>query len=147
MPPWANFIAGQLSLQTIPYKSYRLCALQVLQTVYPTSPTDCIPYKSYRLCTLQVLQTLYPTSPTDSMPYKSYRFYTLQVLRGRPQTEALPRVYRHAKRSPAHVKRPVVRVRVQWIMETPKHPACTVGWVAGFPRGKRAEFSMGEIPM
>ena len=30
----------------------------------------------------------------------------------------------------AHVKDPVVRVRVRWITETPKHPACTVGWVA-----------------
>ena len=30
----------------------------------------------------------------------------------------------------AHVKDPVDHVRVQWIMETLKHPACTVGWVA-----------------
>ena len=30
----------------------------------------------------------------------------------------------------AHVKDPVVHVRVRWIMETVKHPACTVGWVA-----------------
>ena len=30
----------------------------------------------------------------------------------------------------AYVKDPVVHVRVQWIMETLKHPACTVGWVA-----------------
>ena len=30
----------------------------------------------------------------------------------------------------AHVKDPVVHVRVWWIMETLKHPACTVGWVA-----------------
>ena len=29
----------------------------------------------------------------------------------------------------AHVKAPVVHVRVRWIMETLKHPACTVGWV------------------
>ena len=29
-----------------------------------------------------------------------------------------------------HVKDPVVHVRVRWIMETLKHPACTVGWVA-----------------
>ena len=28
-----------------------------------------------------------------------------------------------------HVKDPVVHVRVQWIMETLKHPARTVGWV------------------
>ena len=30
----------------------------------------------------------------------------------------------------AHVKDPVVQVRVWWILETPKHPVCTVGWVA-----------------
>ena len=29
-----------------------------------------------------------------------------------------------------HVKDPVVHVRVRWIMETLKHPACTLGWVA-----------------
>ena len=27
----------------------------------------------------------------------------------------------------AHVRDPVVHVRVRWIMETLKHPACTVG--------------------
>ena len=30
----------------------------------------------------------------------------------------------------AHVKDPVVHVRLRWIMETLKHPACTEGWVA-----------------
>ena len=30
----------------------------------------------------------------------------------------------------AHFKDPVVHVRVWWIMETLKHPACTIGWVA-----------------
>ena len=30
----------------------------------------------------------------------------------------------------ARVKDPVVPVRVRWIMETLKHTACTVGWVA-----------------
>ena len=29
----------------------------------------------------------------------------------------------------AHIKDHVVHVRVWWIMETLKHPACTVGWV------------------
>ena len=29
----------------------------------------------------------------------------------------------------AHLKDPVVHVRVRWIVETLKHPACTVGWV------------------
>ena len=30
----------------------------------------------------------------------------------------------------AHVKDPVVHVRVRWTMETLKHPACILGWVA-----------------
>ena len=30
----------------------------------------------------------------------------------------------------AHVKDPGAHVRVWWIMETLKHPACTAGWVA-----------------
>ena len=29
-----------------------------------------------------------------------------------------------------HAKDPIVHVRVQWIMETLKHPACTLCWVA-----------------
>ena len=34
----------------------------------------------------------------------------------------------------AHVKDPVVYVRVRWIMETLKHPACTLGWAAQLSR-------------
>ena len=30
----------------------------------------------------------------------------------------------------AHVKDPVVHVKVRWITETLKHPVCTVGWIA-----------------
>ena len=30
----------------------------------------------------------------------------------------------------AHVKDPAVHVRIRWIMETLKHQACTVGWMA-----------------
>ena len=52
----------------------------------------------------------------------------------------------------AHVKDPVVHVRVRWIMETLKHPARTVGWVARLcrswlSRGRRPKFPMGEIPL
>ena len=52
----------------------------------------------------------------------------------------------------AHVKDPVVHVRVRWIMEALKRPACTVGWVARLCRcwlshEKAPEFPMGEIPM
>ena len=41
----------------------------------------------------------------------------------------------------ARVKDPIVYVRVRWIMETLKHPACTVGWV---PRLCRSWFSTGK---
>ena len=48
-----------------------------------------------------------------------------------------------------HIKDPVVHVRVQWIMEILKHPACTVGLVARlchswlFP-GKATQISHGR---
>ena len=50
----------------------------------------------------------------------------------------------------AQVKDPVVHVRIQWIMETLKHPACTLGLVARrcrswLSRGRQPEFPMGEI--
>ena len=52
----------------------------------------------------------------------------------------------------AHVKDPVVHVRVRWIMETLKHPACTVGWVARFCHswlspGKATRISHGRNPI
>ena len=61
-----------------------------------------------------------------------------------------PDVYMHGSRSYMHVKDPVVHVRVRWIMETLKIPACTVGWVARPCRRrvsteKRPEFPMGDI--
>ena len=30
----------------------------------------------------------------------------------------------------AHVRDHIVRVRIRWVLEALKHPACTVGWVA-----------------
>ena len=47
-----------------------------------------------------------------------------------------------------HVKDPVVHVRVRWIMQTLKHPACTAGWVARLRRsclspGKATRFRHG----
>ena len=51
----------------------------------------------------------------------------------------------------AHVKNPVVYVRVRWIMEILQHPACTVGWVARLCRswlspGKATRISHGRNP-
>ena len=52
----------------------------------------------------------------------------------------------------AHVKDPVVHVRVRWIMKTSKHPACTLGWVARLCRswlstGKATRISHGRNPI
>ena len=52
----------------------------------------------------------------------------------------------------AHVKDAVVHVRVRWIMETLKHPACTVGWVGRLCRswrspGKATRISYGRNPI
>ena len=52
----------------------------------------------------------------------------------------------------AHVKDPVVHVRVRWIMETLKHPAYTVGWVAWLCRswlspGKATRISHERNPI
>ena len=65
-----------------------------------------------------------------------------------------PQVQLHALTSAcARIKDPVVHVRVWWITETLKHPACTVGWQAWLCRswlslrGKQPEFPMAEIPM
>ena len=52
----------------------------------------------------------------------------------------------------AHVKDPVVRVRVWWIMETLKHPASTIGWEGRLCRswlspGKATRNSHGRNPI
>ena len=50
-----------------------------------------------------------------------------------------------------HVKDSVVHVRVRWIMETVKHPACTVGWIVRVCRswlspGNATRISHGRKP-
>ena len=50
-----------------------------------------------------------------------------------------------------HIKDPVVHARFQWIMETLKHPACTIGWVARLcsswlSPGKATRISHGRNP-
>ena len=51
----------------------------------------------------------------------------------------------------AHFKEPVVHISVRWIMETLKHPVCTVSWVVRpccrwLSLGEQPESTMGEIP-
>ena len=68
-----------------------------------------------------------------------------------------PRVQSHALKCVRTLKDLLVYVRVRWIMETLKHPACTVGWVARLCRswlspgggegGTQHEFLVGEIQM
>ena len=53
----------------------------------------------------------------------------------------------HTDLHPCTWKDPVVHVRVQWIMETLKHPACTLDHnsvAAGFPQGRQPKFPTGE---
>ena len=50
------------------------------------------------------------------------------------------------------LKHPIVHVRVWWIMETLKHPACTLGWVAQLccswlSLGKATQISHGRNPI
>ena len=64
---------------------------------------------------------------------------------------ALARVRSHVFTSVAHVKDPVVHVGVRWIMETLKHPACTIGLIARLCRswlslGKAIRISYGRNP-
>ena len=52
----------------------------------------------------------------------------------------------------AHVKDPVVHASVRWIMETLKHPAYTIGWVAGLCQswqspGTATRISHGRNPI
>ena len=60
-----------------------------------------------------------------------------------------PRAQSNAFYICAHVKDPIVHVRVRWIMETLKHPAWTLGWIARLYRnwlspGKATEISHGK---
>ena len=53
----------------------------------------------------------------------------------------------------AHVKDPIVHVRIPWIMEALKHPPRPKSWVVRLcrswlsPEGRQPEFSMEEIPL
>ena len=53
----------------------------------------------------------------------SFSADSLRCIRTAPSAITRIKIY-------AHVKDPVVHVRLRWIMETLKHPACTEGWLA-----------------
>ena len=84
-------------------------------------------------------QVRFPGAATDFFSPKSQ--LSVQTLLRCPYT---PRMQIACINICAHVKDPVVHVRVRWNMETLKHPAYTVGWVARLsrswfsPRGSKA---------
>ena len=58
------------------------------------------------------VQTLYPTFPSDETINRGPVSISMQ----KDHVRTL-------------LKYPVVHVRIRWIMETLKHPACIVGWI------------------
>ena len=68
-------------------------------------------------------QVRFPGPSRDFSPRVNFQCRLSYGVRTSPC--AIARIY-----NCAHVKDLVVYVRVRWIMETLKHPACTLGWVA-----------------
>ena len=76
------------------------------------------------------------------LSYTEKRVVLRQVFSADSLTASVhPCVQSHALTSVYGLIDPVVRVRVRWIVETLKHPACAVGWVA---RLCRSWFFPGE---
>ena len=98
-----------------------------------------------RACVTPLRQVRFPGASRDFSPRVNFHEDSLSV-------SVHPRVQSHALTFCSHVKDSVVLVRVRWIIEKVKHPACTVTWLARICRnwlfsGKQPEFRMGEIPM
>ena len=68
-------------------------------------------------------QVRFPGAARDFSPRVNFQCRLSYGVRTPPCAIACIYIY-------AHVKDPVVHVRVRWIMVTLKHPACTVCWVA-----------------
>ena len=51
-----------------------------------------------------------------------------------------------AKRLSLHITDPVVHVKISWVTEKQKHPACTVGWVAQLYRSWLFPVKATQIP-
>ena len=89
-------------------------------------------------------EVLVPGAARDFFPRKKFQCTHSYGVRTPPC--AIARIY-----ICVHVKDSVVHVRVRWIMETLKHPACTTGWVARLyrswlSRGKAIRISHGRNP-
>ena len=89
-------------------------------------------------------QVRFPSAARDFSPRVNFQCRLSHGVRTSPCTIACIYIC-------AHVKDPVVHVRVRWIMDTLKQPACTLGCVAQLRRswlfpGKATRISHGEIP-
>ena len=104
----------------------------------------------HRTSTL-LTQVRFPGVATDFSPRVSFQCRLLTCVRT-PQTPATPPQCTIACINIcAHVKDPVVHVRVRWITETLKHPVCAVVLVARLCRswlspGKATRISPGRNP-
>ena len=82
----------------------------------------------HRTCT-SPMQVQFPSAARDFSPWVNFQCIFICV----------------------HAKDPIVHVRVQWIMETLKHPACIIGWVvhlchSWLSPGKATRISQGRNP-
>ena len=76
-----------------------------------------------RLTGTALTQVRYPGAANDFSPRLNFQCRLSHGVRTPPCAIACVNIC-------AHVKDPVVHVRVRCIMETLKHPACTLGWVS-----------------
>ena len=89
----------------------------------------------------------------DSIPWCSKGFFSQSTFSADSITVSVhPLCATTCMKICSHDKDPVIHVRVQWIMEKQKHPACTIGWVAWLCHswlspGKATKIFLGEIPM
>uniref|UniRef100_A0A915D2B4 Uncharacterized protein n=1 Tax=Ditylenchus dipsaci TaxID=166011 RepID=A0A915D2B4_9BILA len=66
----SSFLVLQAYPDSEPFKSSRIRAIRVIQTLSPPSNPDCEHFKLSRLRTLQVIQTPNPSNHPDSEPFK-----------------------------------------------------------------------------
>ena len=90
-------------------------------------------------------QVRFPGAAMDFSPRVNFQCRLSYGVRTTPCTIACTSIC-------AHVKDSVVHVRVRWIIETLKHPACTPGWGAHLYRswlspGKATRISHGRNPI
>ena len=108
------------------------------------SQSNSVQRTTNRICTLPT-QVRFPGTARDFSPRINFQCRLSYGVRTIPCAIAYIYIC-------AHVKDPVVHVRVRWITFTLKHQACTIGWVARLCRswlssGKATGLPVGEIPL